>query len=452
MRKELIGAASALALMTGAAFAQGNSMTDPTTSNPATPPSAMESAPAPANSPAMSEGGATGSAASAASVEGLMGKNVVGSDGEKLGSVEDVIVDPASGEAKQLVISSGGFLGIGAKQIAVDFSQAQVGMDDDGDDPEIKLNGITQADVEGMPEFEYSDTMTSLSRGTDTGATGGTSGTMTRPSGSTGGTGCRDAVTACQVIKSQGRPGDRQPLRANLGTPGASPGGFHVRGGHSNLCEIARSWPKGGAPGGRVRGPARRMPSRPKRSRIDFGQPGFRLGVALGGEAAGGGEPSGVLVQGFDQVRDTLPLLNRQAEDRDGPVAARGFGEAEGAFDVGAGALGGGAEVRFGHDDDVGDFDDAGFHELQAVAGTGLDAEHDGIRRAGDVRFGLADADGFDQDDIVDGPHQDHRRDRQSGQAAQAVAGRHGADEAAGVFRVGGEAGAVAQQGAAAPA
>jgi sporulation protein YlmC with PRC-barrel domain len=189
MRKELIGAASALALMTGAAFAQGTSATDPTTSNPATPPSAMESAPAPANSPATSEGGATGSAASAASVEGLMGKNVVGSDGEKLGSVEDVIVDPASGEAKQLVISSGGFLGVGAKQIAVDFSQAQVGMDEDGDDPQIKLNGITQADVEGMPEFEYSDTMTSLSRGTDTGATGGTSGTMTRPSGGTGGTG-----------------------------------------------------------------------------------------------------------------------------------------------------------------------------------------------------------------------------------------------------------------------
>jgi sporulation protein YlmC with PRC-barrel domain len=188
MRKELIGAASALALMTGAAFAQGNSMTDPTTSNPSTPPSAMESAPAPANSPAMGEGGATGSAASAASAQGLMGKNVVGSDGEKLGSVEDVIVDPASGEAKQLIISSGGFLGIGAKQIAVDFSQAQVGMDD-GDDPEIKLNNMTQADVEGMPEFEYSDTMTSLNRGTDTGAEGGTSGTMTRPTGSTGGTG-----------------------------------------------------------------------------------------------------------------------------------------------------------------------------------------------------------------------------------------------------------------------
>jgi sporulation protein YlmC with PRC-barrel domain len=191
MRKELIGAASALALMTGAAFAQGTSMTDPTTSNPSTPPSAMKSAPAPANPPAEGEGGATGSAVSAASVQGLMGKNVIGSDGEKLGTVEDVIVDPASGEAKQLVVSSGGFLGIGAKQIAVDFSQARVEMDDDGDDPQIKLQNVTQANVEGMPEFEYSDTMTSLGRGTDTGATGGTSGTLTRPSGTTGDAGAQ---------------------------------------------------------------------------------------------------------------------------------------------------------------------------------------------------------------------------------------------------------------------
>ena len=275
-----------------------------------------------------------------------MGKNVVGSDGEKLGSVEDVIVDPASGEAKQLVISSGGFLGIGAKQIAVDFSQAQVGMDDDGDDPEIKLNGITQADVEGMPEFEYSDTMTSLSRGTDTGATGGTSGTMTRPSGGTGGTGGRS--NRLSGHQEPGTPRGPTTLRAYLGTPGGMRlGGFPVSWQvHSNLCEIARSWPKGGAPGGRVRGPARRMPSRPKRSRTASASQVSAWVWRWVARRPEAGQPGGVLVQGFDQVRDTLPLLDRQAEDRDGPVAARGFGEAEGAFDVGAGALGGGAEVR----------------------------------------------------------------------------------------------------------
>ena len=98
MRKELIGAASAIALMTGAAFAQGTSTPDPSTT-PAIPPAAADGMPA----------------AGAVSAEEMIGEDVMGSDGEKIGSVEDVIIDPASGEATQLVISSGGFLGIGEK-------------------------------------------------------------------------------------------------------------------------------------------------------------------------------------------------------------------------------------------------------------------------------------------------------------------------------------------------
>ena len=45
MRKELIGAASAIALMTGAAFAQGTSTPDPSTT-PAIPPAAADGMPA----------------------------------------------------------------------------------------------------------------------------------------------------------------------------------------------------------------------------------------------------------------------------------------------------------------------------------------------------------------------------------------------------------------------
>jgi len=154
MRKELIGAVSALALMTGAAFAQGTSTTD----SPATtvnPPSAMEEAP-------------DTSPMTVTSAEEMLGRDVIGSDGEELGEVEDVIIDPTSGQARQLVISSGGFLGIGEKQIAVDFTQAKV-QRGDGGTPIIKLQNVTQADVESMPEFQYSDTMTSLNRNSDTG-------------------------------------------------------------------------------------------------------------------------------------------------------------------------------------------------------------------------------------------------------------------------------------------
>ena len=89
----------------------------------------------------------------AISVDDMMGKTVRGSDGESLGSVEDIIIDPQSGEARQLVLSSGGFLGIGAKQIAIDLASANLSSQDDA----LVLPNMTQADVEAMPEFEMEE-------------------------------------------------------------------------------------------------------------------------------------------------------------------------------------------------------------------------------------------------------------------------------------------------------
>lgn len=157
MRKELITAASVLAMMTGAAYAQGagnqlnmqqdnnSAVTSPSTGSTAAP-SAGVTAPM-----------------GSVSAEEMLGKTVVGSDGEEIGEVEDVIMDAASGKARQLIISSGGFLWIGEKQIAVDFTSAQPG----SDDGEIKLSNLTRDQVKSMPEFEYNDSMTSLNRSRD---------------------------------------------------------------------------------------------------------------------------------------------------------------------------------------------------------------------------------------------------------------------------------------------
>ncbi|MBK3731861.1 PRC-barrel domain protein [Azospirillum brasilense] len=186
MRREIIAAASVLALMTGTAMAQ---TTSPTTGSPTTgAPTATE----------MNKSGSatTGSAAgltggTLASAENMMGKNVYGTDNEKVGEVEDIILD-SNGQARQLVISSGGFLGIGEKQIAVDIGNANW----DAQQERVQLSGMTRDQVKEMPEFEYSDTTTSLNRNKDkagdtvNGAASrsstGTSGTMTAPGGATG--------------------------------------------------------------------------------------------------------------------------------------------------------------------------------------------------------------------------------------------------------------------------
>jgi sporulation protein YlmC with PRC-barrel domain len=55
----------------------------------------------------------------------LRGTSVLGSDGVKIGSVDDILID-RSGSIKALVIGVGGFLGIGAKDVAIPFKQFQV--------------------------------------------------------------------------------------------------------------------------------------------------------------------------------------------------------------------------------------------------------------------------------------------------------------------------------------
>jgi sporulation protein YlmC with PRC-barrel domain len=54
----------------------------------------------------------------------LVGVKVVGNDQKKIGSIEDVLLDH-DGNAQTVVIGVGGFLGIGAKDVAVPFKAMQ---------------------------------------------------------------------------------------------------------------------------------------------------------------------------------------------------------------------------------------------------------------------------------------------------------------------------------------
>lgn len=166
MRRTLIVTAASLALMTGAAVAQTSS---PTVGNPSSSTSSMSNTAAPdgtstgttkpdtmKSGSAATSGGMGGQLASA---DELIGKNVYGRDNNKIGEVDDVILD-TNGQAKQLVISSGGFLGIGEKQVAVDYSAANW----DARNNRLNLAGMSRDDVKSMPEFKYDDTMTSLNK------------------------------------------------------------------------------------------------------------------------------------------------------------------------------------------------------------------------------------------------------------------------------------------------
>lgn len=56
----------------------------------------------------------------------LMGLEVRGTGGEPLGSVRDLVVDPRQGRISQVVIATGGFLGIGEKRVAVPWEEVRL--------------------------------------------------------------------------------------------------------------------------------------------------------------------------------------------------------------------------------------------------------------------------------------------------------------------------------------
>ena len=136
MRKAILGAAAALLLLSGAAAAA-----DALQPTPKQATAAMERT----------------------SAEQLVGKSVIGAANEDIGKVKDVILDPESGKARQLIVASGGFLGIGEKLVAVDYNDAEM----DARSKKVMIPGLSRSQVQAMREFSHEDNMVALSRTTD---------------------------------------------------------------------------------------------------------------------------------------------------------------------------------------------------------------------------------------------------------------------------------------------
>jgi sporulation protein YlmC with PRC-barrel domain len=103
-------------------------------------------------------GAATGALAvdSAALRNGKRASKVIGSavyneNNESIGEVDDILI-PASGSAPIAVISVGGFLGIGAKLVAVPYDRLQMA---GGNNARWTLTGATKDSLGSLPTFTY---------------------------------------------------------------------------------------------------------------------------------------------------------------------------------------------------------------------------------------------------------------------------------------------------------
>lgn len=90
--------------------------------------------------------GMPGQAASPSAMppETVVGKSIVNAEGEEIGEISKIV-------GNQVIVEVGGFLGIGARDVAIDWSQVSTtGMGD-----EMKLQTtLTKEELEAMPEYK----------------------------------------------------------------------------------------------------------------------------------------------------------------------------------------------------------------------------------------------------------------------------------------------------------
>lgn len=100
----------------------------------------------------------------------INGATVVSPDGETIGDVNDVIFDGETGELTAAILSVGGFLGIGSKQIAVDWDQITI-----DNDANTLTSNLTREEAEAAPEYAFRDQEQPPAPAMDTGTGMGTS-------------------------------------------------------------------------------------------------------------------------------------------------------------------------------------------------------------------------------------------------------------------------------------
>ncbi|RPI58746.1 MAG: PRC-barrel domain containing protein [Lysobacterales bacterium] len=93
-------------------------------------------------------------------VADLVGAEVIGSGGDQVGEVDDIVISTAGADSIRAVLQVGGIAGIGEKRVAVPMSQVTVERSADGD-PTLRVAMDLQS-LERLPEFEYEEDTAAL--------------------------------------------------------------------------------------------------------------------------------------------------------------------------------------------------------------------------------------------------------------------------------------------------
>ena len=179
MLKKLMMSTALSAVLATAAFAQSTS----SPSTPSEPPAAKtESTPAPV---AKSDSSGKMNFVSSQKPDQWLaskfkGTDVVGSDNEKIGDVSDILFDK-TGKVEAFVISVGGFLGMGSKEVALAPSSFDVVPGQNGSSDKLKISA-TKDQLKDAQNFAHYEPPRPATTGAGTTSPGGMRPAGTSPS------------------------------------------------------------------------------------------------------------------------------------------------------------------------------------------------------------------------------------------------------------------------------
>lgn len=98
---------------------------------------------------ALEEGAWQGEIAGGHSIDSLMGRDVLGPDGEEIAEISDLVIE-SDNSIRKVIVDVGGFLGLGATPVALDIDQLHI---TPGEDGEIRTS-MTREQLEALPRYE----------------------------------------------------------------------------------------------------------------------------------------------------------------------------------------------------------------------------------------------------------------------------------------------------------
>ncbi len=82
----------------------------------------------------------------------IIGANVKNAQGESLGKIDELVIDPKDARIKAAIVSVGGVLGIGAKSVAIPWNKVTMGSDRD-----TVVVAMGREELEQAPGWQKSD-------------------------------------------------------------------------------------------------------------------------------------------------------------------------------------------------------------------------------------------------------------------------------------------------------